>query len=521
MTLSSAASTLSPLRIFGKTKDFCMRIRILKLKGIHICSIFLACALFVKSPAYAGNGGGGAAYLSIGEKDVIDRALLTAPDTLAALEMLRAKESGIEAAKSTFDTYIKGDIGYTRNEFERSSTWFGTREDTMTWGLGVSKKLPSGTSASLTWTNRRDQLFGVPEIAGRNIFPREPIYESTVSLSVNQPILKNAGGKIDRAAVEEAKRVFEAADLNTKYRVTAIAKDALIAYWRWVISFKYLEAYEKGILDAIHFLNVVTEKVSLGTAENTDLLAAKANLINKRNGLLAAERVNREMERAVRVVLGIGTEPKIMPRERSVKFDEDYYKDQAAAISHALASRWDYLAKKREIEGLNIKTVALKNARWPELDVSATFAVNGLKSDYKNSVGGMDNPYFGVGASLSIPLEGRAASAALKGAEHAKAVAIIELKKMEMEIANSIASLIKVVELNRKIVENAQEVLALQKEKLEEELQKYKLGRSSADIVIRYQDDLLYASSTALDAWANYKESVINLKFAQNLLVKE
>lgn len=457
----------------------------------------------------------------IGEGEVIERVITLAPDTLMAREVVGEYKADYMSSKSVFDTNLSANTDYTRNEFQQSTNFFGTRTDITNWNVGLAKKLPIGTSTALGWTNEREQLFGVPTIGGASIFPTGPTYESTLNFSVSHPLMKNFAGMVDRGTVKQAKKAFESADLNTKYQIARIANYSLNLYWQWVISYAYMVAWKTAVDDATHFLNITLERERLGTAENTDVLAARANLINRKNSLIRAERRVISSEKDLKVALGFSESEGLKPRDANPRRIQGYYSNKDEAISTALSNRWDYLAQQKNVERLNINLVSTKNQRWPEFDLVGTLAVNGLAGSYSGTMDDVNNPYWAVGATLSIPLENRAARGAYRKATHEKAKAVIDLKKMENDITNNISELLKRLKLDDGVLVNAQKVEGLQREKLKEEMVKYGYGRSTSELVILYQDDVVYAVVATLEAWANYIQTVLGLKLEENVLLVE
>lgn len=456
---------------------------------------------------------------TIGPSEIISRVIEAAPDTLIARENLGEVEAQVMGSKSVFDTYLSADANYIRDEFARSSAFFGTRQDTANWDIGLTKKFPTGTIAEFDWTNQREQLFGVPIIQGQTVFPTVPTYESIVNFSVSQPLMKNFAGINDRSDVAAAVKQFESADLQTKYRTANIARDALSYYWRWVIAHSNMAVWSRGVNYSTIFLNTTLERRRLGTVEDTDVLAAKANLIGKRNGLIRARRQSTLMEAYLKVILGYPEEKAYSPKDRYPRYLRKFYSNKDEAIQGALQNRWDYLAQQERVERQNIKVVSAKNKRWPEFDLVGTLAVNNLTNSYSRTLGGVNNPYYMIGANFSIPLENRAARAEYKTARHQKAKEVIQLKKLENEISNTIAELYRRIEMNRQIVENGKRQVQMQREKLFQEFDKYRIGRSSSELLIIYQNDLLTAEFNLLDAWDDYLLSILDLKLADNTLV--
>lgn len=467
----------------------------------------------VSSPCYASS------KIVVNEGDIIDRVIVAAPQTLIAKEELGEVEAGYMSSKSIFDTNLSAESNYNRDEYQRSSAFFGTRTDTANWNVGVAKKLPIGMSTSLDWSNHRVQLFGQSTIGGSTVFPTGPTYNSILNFSLSQSMMKNFAGLNDRSVVNMAKQSLLAADLGTKYRVATIANRALSLYWQLVISNAYISARIRAVDDAINFLNITMGRKDLGTVEETDVLAARANLIGKRNGLLAAKRLSENLEKELKNLLAYSVDDKIVPHDKSPKYIEGAYLNVDEGIRIALENRWDYLARKEEVKRENVNVVSSKNKRWPSLDLVSTLAVNGLTGSYSNTMDNVDHPNWTVGMQFSFPLENRYARADYKTAKHKKAKVLIELKKMENDIANTISELVNRVKINEKIYFNATEAKKLQREKLDKETNKYSMGRSSSELIVLYQDDLIRSEISALDAWADYITTILDLKLAENTLI--
>ena len=61
----------------------------------------------------------------------------------------------------------------------------------------------------------------------------------------------------------------------------------------------------------------------------------------------------------------------------------------------------------------------------------------------------------------------------------------------------------------------------LQKKKLNGEEKKYGFGRSSSDVIIRFQDDVVNAKTGLILALTDYEKALVDLKRNQNVLLDE
>jgi outer membrane protein TolC len=120
-----------------------------------------------------------------------------------------------------------------------------------------------------------------------------------------------------------------------------------------------------------------------------------------------------------------------------------------------------------------------------------------------------------------MPLENRQAKGEFESAKLEKAKYILLLKKAERQILTQINN--RVMQVNTAIERAAtnKEVVKLQGKKLKAEERSFQFGRSSSDLLIRYQEDLLEARLALAASLYEYKLALIDLKLTQNALLDE
>jgi outer membrane protein TolC len=270
---------------------------------------------------------------------------------------------------------------------------------------------------------------------------------------------------------------------------------------------------------AQQFLSTTLEEKKLGTAEDTDVLAARANVLVRKDELLSTKEFERVWEENLRVKLGLGPDIKIENADRVPRFIT-LRKSETALINSAMAQRRDYKASKRELELREVKLEMAKNQRWPSLDLYSSLELNDIQTSYSGALGNVDNPNWIIGMQFSVPLENRAARANRKRADIEKASAIVALKDLENRIANGVTRHYREVKSRQHIVKQSKKAMGLQQEKLRQEMNKYSLGRSTSDLIVRYQDDVVAAELSHFDAWLAYKTAALNLFLAEGSLVQ-
>lgn len=437
----------------------------------------------------------------------------------AHLKSQYAKQSILES-KGTFDTNLNFNGYYNLDNSEKPSQIFGDRIDTANVGLSASHKFQTGTETSIGFSTQRIQYYDPLAINNVPVFPPDAIYEPILSFTISQPLLKNGGGYIDRRNVSVAEIGSLATELQTSREIENIVYGALSDYWTLVLNRRHIKAMEKSVNFAEEFLKTTVSEFKLGTAEETDLLAAKANVLARKDQFLAAKEYERIWEESLRVRLGLEPAIKIANKENVpifVKLEDS----ENTSIEQALEQRRDYLASKKELESRDVSLAIAKNTIWPSLDLYTSLELNDIDASFTQATSSLNSPNLMVGLKFSVPIENRIARANRNKAKIQKTSALVALKDIENRIANSVVRSYQEIISRKTIVIQSQEALDLQVKKLQEEMEKYKMGRSSSDLIVRYQDDAVNAERDNIEAWLSYEEAVLRFRLAKgNLLSK-
>lgn len=170
-----------------------------------------------------------------------------------------------------------------------------------------------------------------------------------------------------------------------------------------------------------------------------------------------------------------------------------------------------------------IELAMQKNLLWPEIDLQASFARNGL-GDYfrqaQKNIVQQDNPEFYVGLRISIPLENTKARSELEDARLKDARSMIELKYLERKIAVGIVDQVRRCNVLHQVADQARQTALLQEQKLEDEEIRFRQGRSSTDLIVRFQQDVTMARKSALEAIQNYIDARIHLRQQEGTLLQ-
>jgi outer membrane protein TolC len=183
----------------------------------------------------------------------------------------------------------------------------------------------------------------------------------------------------------------------------------------------------------------------------------------------------------------------------------------------------EYLSVHQKIKREEIKLVYAKNQRWPQLDMKASYGLNGLATDPGGSwdeVQSGDYDTWSVGLELRIPLGGdRKSRSELGATRQLKRQALLELKAVEVALANTVDTAIRSVQNSLDQLKHYSDVVDFNKRLLDAEIARFKAGKSNSRLLLEKEGDLHRAEEARLDSLAKYQNANTELALAEGSLL--
>ncbi len=450
----------------------------------------------------------------IDEAGVADLALTNSLDIQIARFDASIKRTELMEAESVFDTFLNAQAGYSDDQKDVASAFLGTKNTESEYSFGIEKKLPTGTTVNFTAGNVRthtDSSFSTVN----------PSHEATISATLTQNLGKNFFGIADRGLIRMTKLDIENTEYTSLTDIEAALFEVLRAYWNLVLKKESLRIRIEMRQQADRLYKIYENKLGMGMVEEVDMaeirghlrrldvgvLNAGLDLVMAKNDLLFLLNVNN-----LRVELEPMDELDINPES------VDLYN----SLQVAVAARRDYRKMRNELEKNNVDLAVKKNALWPEIDLEASLTKNGIDSEYHNAwekTTDADYRQFYVGLQVKLPLENRKARAQKKAVQLKKEQLLLSLKRIERLILRELNNQVTRVNTLKNEVELTREIVELQKVKLAQEHKRLEWGRSNADVMVRYEDDVLQAMLDEARALYTYRIGVLELARRQNILL--
>jgi outer membrane protein len=402
------------------------------------------------------------------------------------------------------------------------------------YGLGINGLLPSGTvwSADLG-TNRFE--------TNNTFYFLNPYWNSDLTLSVTQPLLRGFGTLVNRSGIVVARNsraqsaeAFEILVVNTLQQVES-------SYWDLVAARRAVQVAEQSMSLAQRLLNETQERVKVGTSAPIDLVQSEAGVATRKQAVITARNVASNAEDALKTVLGFDQPEEWLTRIETTETYEfrPFLPELSSAIDTALAQRPEIRQQLLRNEILEYYTKMAKNDVMPQLDLLATYGWGGIggKGETENEdtgevirvdegfpdsisqIGGGDFPHWRLGLQLGIPIGNNAAQGRLAQRRFEHEQSLVQLAALKQNVISQVRFSVRALEDGAAAVEAAIASEELANRNLEAEQTKFANGLSTNFQVLQIQDDLAAAELALIRAYLNYRKANIAYRFATGTLL--
>lgn len=452
--------------------------------------------------------------LNVSLESISQLALANSPDIQIAKFDASIARYSRDKVESIFDAYFNAQAASSDNQTEPVSALYGDRIDTDIYSFGLTKKMPSGTQLTFSASDTKIDSNSLASAIN-------PQTQAEARFTLTQALGKNFFGLIDRNNITITKLDIENAQHTCLDNIEQTLYSAQIAYLKFLLADQELALKEEMLKKAQWLYKIYQDKLVSGLAEQGDFYAIEANLRSRENDQLNAKLQKETAKNDLLFLLNQDDSSiNLIPQDNLAIDSIDI--DLTDTLKQAIANRRDYKKVKNNLKMLGLEVITKKNALWPQIDLNASLrynGINGQRSQAWDEVKGDNQREFFTGINVSVPLENHYAKADLKQSKLAKEKILLLLKKIERLIFTQINNRVNEANSLRNQTQLYQKIVDLQKNKLDYEYNRLKTGRSNADLIIRYENDLLAAQLAKSYALFQYRVSLLTLELTKNSLL--
>jgi outer membrane protein TolC len=396
----------------------------------------------------------------------------------------------------------------------------------MPWGGG---NYQLGVDTSRTTTNSIISSFN-------------PSTTARLQLAFSQPLLRGFDIDATRAQIDIATRNRTIADTLVQDEVVGTSSDAERAYWLLVSAVAQSDVQQRALDLALELERTNRARVDVGQSPPLDLVAARAEVAQRRENLIVARTNVRQAEDLLRTLIldqkrADFWNVRLEPTDRVPPIGPPPNVD--AAVRRALAERTDLQRARKEIEIADTGIALARNDTRPDLRIEANYITDAAGGTRLVRTGGFpgtitgsevtgygsvlgqiatfDYPTWTVGMTFTYPLGKSAAEANLARTRIEKDQATTRLRGLEFAAVREVRDAAWRLEQNQQRIETAKLSRELAQQRLEAEQKRFDVGMSTSFLVIQAQRDLAIAANNELQSYLEYQLSIIAFETAQQV----
>ena len=424
----------------------------------------------------------------------------------------------VSQQEAQFESAFSANINYIKTDTPTSTTLTGSQAENMSMDFGVQVPLRTGGTVNFNIADSRsetDLIFST----------LNPSYSSDFSASISQPLLRNAGKRVNTYAIEISEYDRQITDARTKLEMIRIIAAADRVYWRLYAARKELDVRRQQYDLAMALYEQAQRFVAAGQMAQVEVIRAEAGTAQQLEAIIVSENNVRDRERELKRTLNktglqMDTPTVIIP---ATEPDPVHYElEQNRLINIALEERMEMLELELQI-AQDISTIDyMENQTLPLVTMDYTYNINGLGSARDDSYDLLFDNRFAdhrLGLQLLMPLGNESSKSQLRQAFYQRRQRLASRDNRKALIEYEVLNAIDQLEANWQRILASRQSVILESRLYEAERRQFELGLVTATDVLQAQTNFANEQSAEILALAEYQIAMVDLSFATGTLL--
>lgn len=386
------------------------------------------------------------------------------------------------------------------------STDVRTRTHTFDFSPTASLKLRTGGTLSAAWNNsysKSQDTVGSGDI---------PSHTSGISLNFTQPLLKGSGQEVAQASQIIAERAEQVNLLNLKSTLISTITSVIQSYREVIQAKRAYEISKNSLKRSRKLLEVNTLLIESGRMAAVESIQAEADLARGELDLRISENALDAARLNLLRILDIDKHTKIDIIEALEIEEVDLNFEKLKTV--AFSERVDYLQAKLGILDAKLNLVLAKNNKLWELGLFATYdnsLTDRSSQTVSSNLGDISAGDYAVGLALKIPFGDHTPKQNIANARVSLQTQQTNLIELKDEILIGLEDSIRDIKNKYEQVRLAKRSRELARKTLEIENEKLRAGRSSNFELVSFQNALVAAENSEVNANIVYLNALSSL----------
>lgn len=422
-----------------------------------------------------------------------------------AAQTLNAELAKFEAVFFADGSYTKAQTPGILTDIERLNS-----QD-----ISAGVNLPLRTGGSLTFSGADGKTEDPDSSSALN-----PFYTANTSISLSQPLLRNAGPDASMYSIRIAEYNRQISEAETKLQLITVLSTADRVYWRLYAARRELEVRKSQYELAQLQLEKVRRLVAGGAVSQVEIVRAEAGVAERLGGIITAEGVLRQQERELKRLLNkpglpIDSDTILIPATEPNPVH--YRPDKQKMITQAVSNRMEMLELELQLAEHASSIKFFKNQALPLLGLGYDYAFNGIgtsRHDAWQQVKDDDLDTSTISLNLQVPLGNEAAKSRLERAYLERRQTLATKDSRQALIQGEVLSAIDQLDTSWQQILAGRQNSLLSGRLYEAEERQFRLGLRTSTDVLDAQTKFAEAQSQEILALTRYQIALVDMAYA-------
>jgi outer membrane protein len=382
--------------------------------------------------------------------------------------------------------------------------------------LEAGMKIPLSTGGSVTVAIPNEN------VVSRSAFNSDES-RSALRFSFSQPLLRNAGKKVNEASILIAQADQRSTSARSKLLALRILATTDKAYWRLYEAWSVLDIRQQQYDYANRNLNMVKQRVNAGISAAIEINRAEIGVADRLEALIVANTQRVLAERQLKFYLNELDEPpeNSKPIILTTQPNLTYFElDRQQLLEAALAQRLELLEMELKLSADLIKIDYLHNQTLPLFTLDYQYgALSSSENSYSNSISKIgDYNDWSIGLKFEMPWTNEAAKSNLESAVQQRLQRLSNQTLQKMNVKKEILDAADVLEQDWQRIIAARRQVLIAGKNYDAELKQFNEGLRSMTEVLETLTKLGEAQIKEVNAIKDYQNAQIDIAYATGTL---
>jgi outer membrane protein TolC len=458
-------------------------------------------------------------------KEAVRLAITKNLDVKAELYNPAQAEADIRRNRAIYETHLTLNSSYQDSTLVSTNQFATTEINTFKLSPGAFQLFPTGGTLGVTFNNTYTDTNSSTSInpATNTVTNLSNYWQSNVTFTLNQPLLKNFGRDTTELNIQVAELGKEGALQRYKGKLLAVVAQVRSEYHKLYSLRKDLESRKASLDLAQRILSDTEARVKAGVLPAMEILNAQFGVASREKELIDAEKAVRDEVDVLQVLLQFDASRELLPVDPPEL--TEFTMNEEESVRQALAQRPELDDLKSQLTSGEIQTRVAHNRTRPDLNLTSSLALTGLAEGYGRNmerVGSADYPVWTIGIQLDYPLGNSAAENDYIKSRLKTDQIRTQLDSLKSSIASEVRTALRNVKASYKQLDVADRGRAYAEERLKAYLKKSEVGLATTKDVLDVENDLSAARTNQIKAQVVYTNAISQfLKTTGQLLERE